>query len=73
MQLMREFPPNKCKETNATHIWDVQELSSLPQPVTETVGGRQVQVEYNPEVTLRSARDAFALLDRYLKAAHQGK
>jgi dienelactone hydrolase len=57
----------------ATHIWDVQELSYEAQPVTETVGGRQVLVEYNPEVTLRSAHDAFAFLDRYLKPAHQQK
>jgi dienelactone hydrolase len=52
----------------ATHIWDVQELSDGPQPRTENVNGRQVPVEYNRDVTLRSAHDAFAFLDRYLKS-----
>lgn len=52
----------------ATHIWDVQELSYAP-PHTESVGGRLVPVEYNHDVTLRSAHDAFAFLDRYLKPA----
>jgi len=57
----------------ATHIWDVQELSEGPQPRTENVGGRLVRVEYDHEITLRSAHDAFVFLDRYLKAAHQEK
>lgn len=51
----------------ATHVWDVQELSDAPPPHTEMVGGRLVPVEYNRDVTLRSAHDAFAFLDRYLK------
>lgn len=51
----------------ATHIWDVQELSVAPRPHTESAGGRLVRVEYDPDITLRSAHDAFVFLDRYLK------
>lgn len=53
----------------ATHIWDVQELSTSPPPHHESRGGRLVPVEYDPAVTVRSAHDAFAFLDRYLKPA----
>lgn len=53
----------------ATHIWDVQETSYEPVQRTEKVGGRDVPVEYNREVTIQSAHDAFAFLDRYLKTA----
>jgi dienelactone hydrolase len=51
----------------ATHIWDVQELSYGPQPRTENVRGRHVRVESDQGITLCSAHDAFAFLDRYLK------
>jgi dienelactone hydrolase len=57
----------------ATHIWDVQETSYEPVQRTERVGGRDVPVEYNREVTIQSAHDAFAFLDRYLKTAHSAK
>ena len=51
----------------ATHGWDEQESNYGPQPHTVQVGDRDVPIDYNYEVTLRSARDAFAFLDRYLK------
>jgi dienelactone hydrolase len=58
----------------ATHIWDVQELSYEPEQRTIYVGGgRDVPVEYNRDVTLRSAHDAFGFLDRYLKKPRQDK
>jgi virginiamycin B lyase len=51
----------------ATHSWDEQESSYGRQPHTVEVGERDVRLEYNSEVTDRSAHDAFAFLNRYLK------
>ena len=50
----------------ATHSWDEQESSYVRQPHTVDVSGRSVRLEYNSEVTVRSANDAFAFLNKYL-------
>jgi dienelactone hydrolase len=57
----------------ATHSWDEQESSYRGQHHTVNIGGRHVPMEYSPEVTVRSANDAFAFLDRHLKTAHSEK
>ena len=46
----------------ATHIWDWPEIPQL--------GWKDVT--YDPEVTEQSARDAFAFLDKELKAQKSG-
>ena len=53
----------------ATHSWDEQESSYVRQPYRVEVVGRNVRLEYSPEVTVRSANEAFAFLNRYLKTA----
>jgi dienelactone hydrolase len=58
----------------ATHVWDIEENSYEPvQTTVKGLGGRDIPVEYNREVTVQSAHDAFAFLDRYLNKAHQEK
>jgi dienelactone hydrolase len=54
--------PIDYKIYSATHIWDWPEIPQLGWP----------DVAYDPDVTEQSARDAFAFLDKQLKALRSG-
>ena len=53
---------------HATHIWDWREMAmSGLTPHHKNMAGEEVKMEFNPDVTEQSAKDAFAFLDKHVR------